>query len=211
MRMSPGIRRLIAYACYLVVPFAIAFQVFNSTLLARFAAPTGLNIVQLGLWGIPFGLLCIALALRPIWILVNPLTLLWGRLSYSLYLTHPSIVFLLYKLGVYQAIVSACGGIPFVSFWIIAIVTIAVVSAVSWITFTFIEAPGMALGRSLASGAGARQAILSMRRSVPRLFAFATSFTAERTPSERSSGISAGGDIRILDGKLVVPTTIHPE
>src|SRR5262249_36838716 len=72
--------------------------------------------------------------------------------SYSLYLTHPGIVYLFQKIGVYETIDRACQGIPSFSFSVSAAFTVAVISAVSWLTFTLIEAPGMALGRKLAQG-----------------------------------------------------------
>jgi peptidoglycan/LPS O-acetylase OafA/YrhL len=52
--------------------------------------------------------------------------------------------------GFYQAIARACGGIPSFTFPVSAAATIALASVVSWVTFTCVEAPGMALGRRIA-------------------------------------------------------------
>ena len=141
----------IAYAMYGVSLVLLAALISNHTLLAGFAEH-GVNVVQSSLWGLPFGLLVLAVAIHPIFILVNRLTLFWGRISYSLYLTHPGIVYFLQKMGLYDAIHRACQGIPTFSFLVSAVFTIVVISAVSWLTFKFIEAPGMALGRKLANG-----------------------------------------------------------
>ncbi len=144
----PFDHRVVAYGIYFICPFAIAFLMFNGTVLGAFTEQ-GVNIVQSSLWGLPFGLLCVAIALHPIWILVNRLTLFWGRVSYSLYLTHPGIIFFFHRMGVYEEINRVCGGVPTFSFLVSATLTITVVSAISWVTFSMIEVPGMALGRRL--------------------------------------------------------------
>lgn len=143
--------RAIAYTMYVVSLVLIVALISNHSLLARFAEH-GVNVVQSSLWGLPFALLVLAIAIHPIFILVNRLTLFWGRISYSLYLTHFGIVFFFQRMGLYEAIDRACHGIPTFSFLVSAGFTVAIVSAVSWLTFTLIEAPGMALGRKLAQG-----------------------------------------------------------
>jgi peptidoglycan/LPS O-acetylase OafA/YrhL len=145
----PFDRRFITYGLYLIFPFTIAFLMFNSSVLSAFTEQ-GVNVVQSSLWGLPFGLLCVAIALHPLRLLVNPLTLFWGRVSYSLYLTHPGIIFFFYKMGLYEEISRVCRGVPTFSFSVSAMFTVTVLSAVSWVTFRVIEAPGMALGRRFA-------------------------------------------------------------
>ena len=67
----------------------------------------GLRVLWDSAWSIPFGLICVGLALHPIWLLSNRVTRYLGKISFSLYLTHPPIVYYLIKLGVYGAI-SSC-------------------------------------------------------------------------------------------------------
>ena len=103
-----------------------------------------------------FGALFIGLGLSPWRIFVNRLTAYLGKISYSIYLNHPTIVWLL--APAYRKLYQAT---PYVSFGFLAslALTFVVVLALSTLTYRFIEAPGIALGRRLADRVSTRRAI----------------------------------------------------
>jgi peptidoglycan/LPS O-acetylase OafA/YrhL len=74
-------------------------------------------------------------------ILVRSYTCYLGRISYSLYLNHPTLVYIL--IPVYVAIYSLGLG-SVVAFCICTTLTICILVPISHFTFRFIEAPGMA-------------------------------------------------------------------
>jgi peptidoglycan/LPS O-acetylase OafA/YrhL len=109
----------------------------------------GLRVLWDSLWSIPFGLVCVGLALRPVGLLSNPVTRYLGKISFSLYLTHPTIVHYFGKWGVYTAIYGTIASSKLAAFLISFAVTMLVVAAVSSLTYRWIEAPGMQLGKRL--------------------------------------------------------------
>ena len=104
------------------------------------------------LWGLPFGALCLALAWRDGPPLSWSATYFLGRISFSLYLVHPHVIDGLNRLGVYDRIRGLQGGSG-VTFPAACLVTIATLIPIAWITYRFIEAPGMTLGRRAAQRA----------------------------------------------------------
>lgn len=80
--------------------------------------------------------------------MVNPLTSYLGKISYSLYLNHPTLVYIL--IPVYLAIYKLGLG-SIVAFFICAILTTCILIPISSLTFRFIEAPGMAWGKQRSS------------------------------------------------------------
>jgi peptidoglycan/LPS O-acetylase OafA/YrhL len=84
--------------------------------------------------------------------MVNRFTCYLGRISYSLYLNHPSLVYILIPayLGIYKM---ALG--PNVAFLTCAALTLAVLVSLSHFTFKFIESPMMKWGKQQ----GARHAL----------------------------------------------------
>ena len=99
------------------------------------------------IWGIPFGLICVGLALHPIGLLSNRVTSYLGKISYSLYLSHPTIVAYLGKFGVYVVIYQIITFSKRAAFFISLAVTMLIVAGVSSLTYRWIEAPGMQLGK----------------------------------------------------------------
>jgi peptidoglycan/LPS O-acetylase OafA/YrhL len=86
----------------------------------------------------------IALALRSAKLLVNRLTRLMGEISYSLYLNHPTLVFLLGP--VYKRIYAHAGNLT-IAFVACCLLTYAVLIPLSMFTYKFIERPGVKLGK----------------------------------------------------------------
>jgi peptidoglycan/LPS O-acetylase OafA/YrhL len=111
-----------------------------------------------------YSALLIGLAILPSPIFVNRVTLLAGRISYSIYLLHPPIVFFL--IPVYRRIYGL--GLPVsVSFPLCLGVTLGVVTLAAMLTYRWIELPGMALGkRFLARGRAAPVPIVAAENSV---------------------------------------------
>lgn len=115
------------------------------------------NVLYMLGWGAPFGLLCIGMALRPPRLFSNPLTRFLGRISFGLYLGHPQVIFLLGQLKAYPFIYSLPGGSG-VTFPLAVLVTAAVTTVVAWALYRVVEAPGIALGKQLATRLAARKA-----------------------------------------------------
>lgn len=98
------------------------------------------------LQGIFHAMIVVGLAARPTIILVNAVTAWLGNLSYSIYLLHPSFIY--FMKPVYVQIYD----LPLndtMKFGLSLAITLAVVLPVSYLTYRFIELPGMALGRKL--------------------------------------------------------------
>lgn len=93
---------------------------------------------------IVFGLLLLGLGSAPIKFLVNRATSYLGRISYSLYLSHPTIVLLLFP--VYGWIYRQPFGTTFSFLASLAITLIAAIF-VSELTYRFVEEPGIRLGK----------------------------------------------------------------
>ncbi|HTR01543.1 MAG TPA: acyltransferase, partial [Candidatus Acidoferrum sp.] len=96
--------------------------------------------------GIIYGILLFGLAIYPLRLFVNRATQYLGRISYSIYLLHPSIV--LFLEPVYTRIYAQ----PFplsVQFLLSAVITLATTSAAASLTYLLIEKPGMNLGKKI--------------------------------------------------------------
>ena len=96
--------------------------------------------------GLLYTILLVGLSACPSPILINPLTRTLGRISYSVYLTHTTVIFGLcpaYKWIYSQPLVTTMKFISCVA------ITGPCVALVSWGTYTLIEKPGIGLGRRL--------------------------------------------------------------
>lgn len=94
--------------------------------------------------GVVFLLLLVGLGWAPVKFLVNTVTRYFGRISYSMYLNHPTIVFLM--APVYAWIYARAGNTT-LSFLTCLLVTTAVVVVASEITYRLVEYPGMRVGK----------------------------------------------------------------
>lgn len=93
-----------------------------------------------------YSCLLLGLAIFPWNLLVNRWTLFYGAISYSVYLNHPSIVYVLSPA--YQWIYALDAPLTF-KYGLSAIVTVALVTLTSYITYRAVEQPGMRLGQRL--------------------------------------------------------------
>lgn len=93
-----------------------------------------------------YSALLLGLAILPTPIFVNRLSLFAGKISYSIYLLHPSTIFFL--APVYRRIYGL--GLPVsASFLLCFAVTLAIVLPAAALTYRWVEAPGMKLGKRL--------------------------------------------------------------
>ncbi len=99
--------------------------------------------------GLAYSALLLGLAIAPVKFLVNRVTEFFGEISYSLYLNHPRVI--LAFAPVYQAFYVQPWPAT-LQFGLSLIVALISVTIVSYLTYRFIEAPGIRLGQRLASG-----------------------------------------------------------
>ncbi len=96
--------------------------------------------------GVIFGSLVIGLAITPLGVFVNRGTRFYGEISYSLYLNHPTLVFML--IPVYRAMYEI--DIPTsLQYGGCLLLTLVLLTIVSYCTYRFIEKPGARLGNRL--------------------------------------------------------------
>jgi len=102
----------------------------------------GKNILH----GICVSLFVLSLGLKPFGFLVNSKTVYLGKISYSMYLFHPLIIFTI--IPAYRLIY---GLIPsdIVGYLASFLVTMILLTVISLITYKYIERPGMTLGEKL--------------------------------------------------------------
>lgn len=96
--------------------------------------------------GIVYALLVLGCLLNPLPLIVNRLTGFLGKLSYSIYLIHPSIVFFMAPL--YREIYGMAPNV-FTAFTACFLLTMCVVVVLSYVTYRFVEEPGIRLGKRL--------------------------------------------------------------
>jgi len=104
--------------------------------------------------GAIFGCLFLGAALAPWRMVVNRVTSFLGKISYSIYLNHTTAI--LFLTPVYRWVYAHSGNLT-VSFLACVAITFAVVFPVSYLTYQFIEEPGIRLGKKAANWIKARQ------------------------------------------------------
>lgn len=96
--------------------------------------------------GIWFAVLFLGIALSPWRVFVNAVTCYLGRVSYSIYLLHTTIIYFL--TPVYHAIYRNVPTLT-LAFLCSVTLTLALVVALSELTFRLVESPGMRLGKTV--------------------------------------------------------------
>jgi peptidoglycan/LPS O-acetylase OafA/YrhL len=96
--------------------------------------------------GLVFLCLLVGAAWAPVRVIVNRFSTYLGRISYSLYLNHPTLVLLLSP--VYAWIYQRNLGLT-ISFLACVFITLAAAITVSEITYRFVEEPGIKLGKKV--------------------------------------------------------------
>lgn len=103
--------------------------------------------------GALFAIIALVLAHHPIAVLVNPVTTWIGRLSFSMYLTHFAVLDALTAIGVSKLF--PANDIGALSYYF---VVVAGAAGVSWLSYRFIERPGIKLGARVIDHLEARAA-----------------------------------------------------
>lgn len=91
-----------------------------------------------------YSLMFAGLALSPWRVIVNRFTSFLGKISYSLYLFHPTVVYLM--IPVYRQVYTSLGGLT-VSFLACLLLTFVVLLPLAYLGYRLIELPGMRLGK----------------------------------------------------------------
>lgn len=107
---------------------------------------------------VAYALLLLGLSILPLKVFVNRITEFYGEISYSLYLLHPVVVLALAPH--YPRIYAALPGSGLAFFACLA-VTYSSVTALAWLTYRFVEKPGIALGKRVYQRLAARRASLA--------------------------------------------------
>lgn len=102
--------------------------------------------------GVIYSVLLTGLTIAPLGLFVNPVTRFYGKISYSLYLNHPTFVFLL--APVYGLIYSIHMR-PTYQYGACLLITLSLLTVVAYGTYHFVEKPGMRLGSRLMRRIGA--------------------------------------------------------
>jgi peptidoglycan/LPS O-acetylase OafA/YrhL len=107
-----------------------------------------LNILFQGLYwqGVIYSGLLLGLSIAPLGLFVNRVTRFYGKISYSIYLNHPTLVFAL--VPVYRIFYGVNVPTTF-QYGACLMVTLGLLTAISYCTHRFIEEPGMRLGKQL--------------------------------------------------------------
>ena len=88
-------------------------------------------------------LLMVGLLIHPTRIIVNSMTIYWGQISYSLYLLHPPLVYLL--IPVYRFFYGHTPW-PVIAYILSLFLTLCILIPFAVVSYKFIEAPGIKLG-----------------------------------------------------------------
>ncbi|MHC2363015.1 acyltransferase family protein [Rhizobium leguminosarum] len=91
---------------------------------------------------VAFGALVVWQALRPSWIFSNRFVVYWGERSYSIYLLHGPI--LIAGVPIWRALDQQLG--TALGYVATGLVSLTLVLTASWITYRFVETPGMRAG-----------------------------------------------------------------
>jgi peptidoglycan/LPS O-acetylase OafA/YrhL len=121
--------------------------------------------------------LLLGLGIAPVRVLVNAATLFCGRISYSIYLLHPVVI--LFLAPAYARIEALAMPVS-ARFLLCVAVTLGAVLPLGWLSYRYIEAPGMNLGKRLLATLSEREK--SDQLSAPAEVLRGTSPSVPRAP-----------------------------
>jgi peptidoglycan/LPS O-acetylase OafA/YrhL len=141
-------QRFVGLACLLFSLIIIGLMILFGPQVTAMSVKT--QPVQMALvtgWGLAFFLLLLSQVFAPIWIISNPATLFLGRISYSIYLIHPLLIF-----ATPVAPWVANSTLPW-QLKMLAIGSIALASSIlsGWVLYWSIEKPGQEFGRKISN------------------------------------------------------------
>jgi peptidoglycan/LPS O-acetylase OafA/YrhL len=104
--------------------------------------------------GMGFAMLLLGAAVLSSRLLVNRVWSFYGEISYSVYLWHLPVMIVL--VPAYRELLALIGpGVPL--FCAALALTLVVLTGVSWLSFRYIELPGITLGKQVLAAATARR------------------------------------------------------
>jgi peptidoglycan/LPS O-acetylase OafA/YrhL len=145
-RLTADIRR---YVGWVVVALAIGglFLLYHWQALYMYFWALDLRSVWDTLWGVPFGLLCVGLAVHPTRVISNPMTRYVGQISFSVYIVHANILWEAGRAGLFRWVFAQFAGQPVLAYFASLAIALAMILPVAAITYRLIEVPGMNWGK----------------------------------------------------------------
>ncbi|MDD4870069.1 MAG: acyltransferase [Kiritimatiellae bacterium] len=110
---------------------------------------------------IPFGILLAGFSLTPPRVLVSPATAFLGKISYSIYLLHPLLV---KKLAPIYPWIYALNLGETASLALCAFLTLLILLPLAYMSFVYIEQPGIALGKRIVGSCCANKSVRGQER-----------------------------------------------
>lgn len=137
------------YVGWAVVALAIAglFLLYHWQALYMYFWVLDLRSVWDTLWGVPFGLLCIGLAVHPTRVISNPVTRYVGQISFSVYIVHANILWEAGRAGLFNWIFGVLHWSPVLAYFTSLVAALAIILPIAAITYRLIEVPGMNWGK----------------------------------------------------------------
>jgi peptidoglycan/LPS O-acetylase OafA/YrhL len=108
-------------------------------------------------WGFTFSALVLSQALHPEFFLVNRATLFLGSISYSLYLSHPLLI---YASGL-PPLIAGSVTVPALTAPLVVLVVLVFAIPLAWVLFWAVETPFIAAGRRLTANGDPSKAAIS--------------------------------------------------
>lgn len=130
----------------IILFFIFSIILINSQPLLN-SMPGAIIRVYTYIWAINFGILINTLFLNSYCLIVNKFTCFYGKISYSIYLLHPFIIYAL--IPVYRSIYDLSFASSIIKLFICTLITLAILTPLSMLSFKYIEKPGLKFGKGL--------------------------------------------------------------
>lgn len=139
-KLSTGYRKKTSVLLFIITLFILFIVIFNPTF---YFIPLSERYWQ----AIAFSTLFLSLSLYPNKLLVNGITTFYGKISYSVYLLHPLLIYFLKPAyGYIYTHMALSIGLSFLS---CLLLTLLILTPISWLTYHTIEISGIGYGKKL--------------------------------------------------------------
>jgi peptidoglycan/LPS O-acetylase OafA/YrhL len=136
------VRRITGLSCLAAAIAAIALMVSPGPI-RKLLWTAGYQSVEFYLLGAVLALIVYSQALYPIGPISNRVTRFLGEISFSLYLLHPWLIFMLKPAYIFLASKFS----PGMCFFVSTLFTFVILTPLAWVAYRIVEVPGMALGK----------------------------------------------------------------
>ena len=139
LKISRAYGKAISLLLFIFIFFVLFVVIFNP---AFYFIPLSERYWQ----AIAFSTLCLSLSLYPNKLLVNGITTFYGKISYSVYLLHPLLIYFLRPAYnyIYAGLASPC-----LAFFSCFLITLVFLTMCSLFTYRFVEEKGILYGKTL--------------------------------------------------------------